>query len=275
MAHQPHFSIIVPALNEAKYLPHLLDDLYSQTFQDFEVIIVDGKSTDQTVTRARAYAKLLPSLKIITSPKRHVCTQRNLGAKHAKANILIFSDADNRLPPYFLQGIKYRWEALKVDLLSPFITPDDNSTQNKTITSAINLFLDLQMNIKPHFLLEACFIVSKKCFVEIEGFNENINYGEGTVFMDKFISNNFQAKIIKDPAYTYSLRRIKKYGTAKIINNVVGLQLMDLFGLNQEKIKLDKLYPMLGGSVYNSKYNIKKNKVSKFLKNIAKILQDF
>ena len=46
------FSIIIPALNEAKYLPHLLDDLSDQTFQDFEVIIVDGNSNDQTVAKA-------------------------------------------------------------------------------------------------------------------------------------------------------------------------------------------------------------------------------
>lgn len=272
---KPFFSIIIPTLNEAKYLPLLLEDLSNQTYQNFEVIIVDGKSDDQTIAKAKSFRSKLPALKIATSSKRHVCIQRNLGTKQATADIFIFSDADNRFPPYFLQGIKYRWELLGVDLLSPFITPDEDTPQNKSITNAINIFLDLQMNIKPHFLLEACFVVSKKCFLQVGGFNEEVNYGEGTIFMDKIIWNNFQAKIIKDPTYTYSLRRIKKYGTAKTINNVFKLQLMDLFGLDQEKIKLAKLYPMLGGNIYTSKYNIKKNKISKFIKNITKILKDF
>jgi len=55
---KPFFSIIIPALNEEKYLPHLLDDLTKQTFRDFEVILVDGNSSDATVAKAN----LLPNL---------------------------------------------------------------------------------------------------------------------------------------------------------------------------------------------------------------------
>ena len=272
---KPFFSIIIPALNEEKYLPHLLEDLANQTFTDFEVIVVDGNSDDQTVTKAKAFKAKLPSLTILTSPKRHVCVQRNLGAKSAKADILIFSDADNRFPPYFLQGIKYRCELEKVDILSPLIAPDINTPQNKMIASAINLFLDLQMSVNPHFLLEACVVIRKECFNTLKGFDESTNYGEGTVFMDRAMKYGYLATIIKDPTYTYSFRRLKKFGTAKTINNVIKLQLIDLFALDQEKTKLSNLYPMLGGNAYHHEYKIQKNKISKFLKNIAKILKDF
>ncbi|MFH1244651.1 MAG: glycosyltransferase, partial [bacterium] len=52
---KPFFSLIIPALNEAKYLPLLLDDLSKQTFLDFEVIVVDGNSDDQTVAKAKSF----------------------------------------------------------------------------------------------------------------------------------------------------------------------------------------------------------------------------
>lgn len=272
---KPFFSIIIPALNEEKYLPHLLMDLTQQSFQDFEVILVDGHSDDQTITKAGLFSKKLPSLKIINSPKRHVCVQRNLGAQVARANILIFSDADNRLPPYFLQGIKYRWESENVDILSPFITPDIQTPQNNTISTALNLFLDLQMSIKPRFLLESCIIVNKDCFKTIHGFDETISYSEGTIFLETAIVHNFRAKIIKDPTYSFSFRRLKKFGTAKVISGAVGIQLMDLLGIEQKQINLSKLYPMLGGNSYSTNYKIQKNKISKFLKNIAKILKEF
>ena len=48
---EPFFSIIIPTLNEEKYLPLLLSDLEHQLFTDFEVIVVDGKSADKTVTK--------------------------------------------------------------------------------------------------------------------------------------------------------------------------------------------------------------------------------
>src|SRR3989338_5592431 len=46
---KPYFSVIIPTLNEEKYLPKLLKDLVSQTYRDFEVVLVDGNSDDKTV----------------------------------------------------------------------------------------------------------------------------------------------------------------------------------------------------------------------------------
>jgi hypothetical protein len=273
---KPFFSLIIPALNESRYLPHLLADLSRQTYRDFEVIVVDGHSSDQTVAKAETFKSKLPKLTILTSPKRHVCTQRNLGAKVALANIFIFSDADNRFPPYFLQGLKYRWESEGVEILSPFITPDIMNPQNKMVATSLNLYIDLQTTIKPKFLLESCVVVSKKCFDAVGGFDASIDYSEGVVFLEKATKLDFKIKVIKDPTYSFSFRRNKKYGTAKVVTNAIGIQLMDLLGFDQNHIKLSKLYPMLGGSVYNNQtYKIKKNKVKKFLNNIQKLLKDF
>ena len=60
MTKKPFFSIIIPALNEEKYLPLLLSDLAKQTMRDFEVVVVDGKSEVKTVVTAKSFAKSLP-----------------------------------------------------------------------------------------------------------------------------------------------------------------------------------------------------------------------
>ena len=117
MAQEPFFSIIIPALNEEKYLPRLLADLSQQTIKDFEVIIVDGQSTDQTVSRCQTYKDKLPSLEILTSPVRNVSVQRNQGGFAASGQYLVFNDADNRLPEYFLEGLRYQLRVKPVDLL--------------------------------------------------------------------------------------------------------------------------------------------------------------
>ena len=77
----PFFSIVIPALNEEHYLPRLLLDLSKQTFQDFEVILVDAKSDDDTIGMAKQFEKKFGTLTILNSDKRNVAHQRNLGSQ--------------------------------------------------------------------------------------------------------------------------------------------------------------------------------------------------
>lgn len=268
---KPFFSIIIPALNEEKYLPHLLQDLSLQSFQDFEVIVVDGKSNDQTVKKAREFSDKLPSLTIVTSDKRHVCTQRNLGAKSAKADILVFSDADNRLPPYFLLGLKYRWETENADVLSCWLTPDVQSGKNDAIATAINAFLELQNNLKPTFLLEAFFSIKKSCFINIGGFDETINYAEGKSLIQRCDSLGYKSTVVRDPTYTFSFRRFRKYGVLSIAGRMAQMELSEIIGPEFHAKQARKLYPMLGGTIFTKSKKAK----NKFLKNIAKLLKDF
>lgn len=267
----PFFSIIIPALNEEKYLPKLLGDLSEQTYQDFEVIVVDGGSIDKTVSLANSFAYKLPKLTVLNSPRAHVCTQRNLGASHASAEVLIFSDADNRLPPYFLQGAKYRWESENVELLSFWIKPDIASRGNDTITSAINLFMEIQINVKPTYLLEGLIAIDRNVFSKIGGFNESVDYAEGKSLIQQAVRSGFHISSIRDPQYIFSLRRFRKYGVLSIASRVAKLELSNLLGPDQHAKQAQKLYPMLGGSYFNKPRRVK----NKFIKNIQKLIKDF
>jgi glycosyltransferase involved in cell wall biosynthesis len=271
---KPFFSIIIPALNEAKYLPKLLKDLSLQSYHDFEVIIVDGQSEDQTVSKARLFMAKLPNLNIFTSTKRHVCTQRNLGAKHAKADWLIFMDADNRLPTYFLQGIKYRLESQICDIANTWILPEKNQPQYKVISSAINLYYETEMNFSnAPSGLESMIIVKKNIFMQIGGFDPNINLAEGRYLVQSIIKSGGVSVIFKDPQYTYSLRRLKRFGTLRTISAVAQSEILALLNLSlPQKGLTQKLYPMLGGKVYDQKYQINKKRIPKFIHNIQKQL---
>ncbi len=271
---KPFFSVIIPTLNEAKYLPRLLEDLSSQSYQDFEVIVVDGNSSDQTVAKAKTFANKLPFLKIPTSPKRHVCTQRNLGAKHAKADWLIFMDADNRLPNYFIQGIKYRLETQDCDIAYTWITPEKNTPQYKIITSAINLYYDTEMTFSNSPAgIESMIIVKSNVFAQVGGFDPKINLGEGRHLAQSIEKIGGISIIFKDPQYTYSLRRLKRFGTLRTISAVAQSEILALMNISlPQKGLTQKLYPMLGGKVYDQKYHINKKRIPKFIKNIQKLL---
>lgn len=268
---KPHFSIIIPCLNEEKYLPHLLTDLASQTFRDFEVIVVDSHSDDQTVERAKSFKSALPSLQIINSPKRHVCTQRNLGARSALGEVIIFSDADNRFPPYFLQGLKYRWESSSADIMVCWLKPDVSNPQNDAIALALNTFLEIQNNLKPTYLLEAMFAIQKKSFEKIGGFDENIDYAEGKSVIQKANKAGLVIKVVKDPTYFFSFRRFRKYGVLNVAGRVAKMELSELLGAEFHSSQAKKLYPMIGGTLFKKPKRVK----NKFLKNITKLLKEF
>jgi glycosyltransferase involved in cell wall biosynthesis len=267
----PFFSIIIPALNEAKYLPNLLTDLAQQTYQDFEVIIVDGDSDDATVAKAKTFKSKLPSLTILTSPKRHVCTQRNLGAKAAKADVLIFCDADNRLPSYFLQGIKYRWESDPTDLATTWVMPDKNKPLDDTIAKALNYAMELAKKSSSSFFAESMTICRRTSFKHIQGFNELINYGESRQISQDILKAGYQFKIYRDPTYTYSFRRIRKYGALILAAKMAQHQLSTLLDIPLSPRQLREFYPMKGGTFFDKPYHRKQ----RFIKNIAKILKDF
>ena len=127
----PLFSIIIPTLNESKYLPHLLTDLSKQTFTQFETIIIDGQSTDNTIKTAQSFSSLHPHIEI--SKTAHVSIQRNLGATNAKSPWLVFIDADTRLPDYFFEGVAYRINQQHPDLFTCWITPDSPKKQDKIL----------------------------------------------------------------------------------------------------------------------------------------------
>ena len=99
------FSIVIPTLNEEKYISGILGSLADQTHKDFEVIVVNSpKTTDETEKVASTFRDKM-DLHILTAPKGGVSFQRNYGAKKAKCEHIIFFDADTLVEPVFLEKI--------------------------------------------------------------------------------------------------------------------------------------------------------------------------
>lgn len=97
-------SIVAPNLNEARFLPVFLNSLNRQTFRNFEVIIVDGGSTDGSLKIIRRYASRM-RIKIIIDHTRNIGYIRNQGARYARGHILFHTSTDTLLPPRLLADI--------------------------------------------------------------------------------------------------------------------------------------------------------------------------
>ena len=90
-------SIIIPCRNEARYIGQILDALGDQDFADFETIIVDGDSDDETVSIVQQFSAQQPlHLKLIHNPQRTIPSSLNLGIKNAGGEIIVRLDAHSR-----------------------------------------------------------------------------------------------------------------------------------------------------------------------------------
>lgn len=86
-------SIIIPAYNEERYIGRLLNSLCSQSFKNFEVIVVDDGSTDNTMRIAESFRNNL-KLKILQQNHKGPGEARNFGAENANGELLVLLDAD-------------------------------------------------------------------------------------------------------------------------------------------------------------------------------------
>ncbi|MBD5213528.1 MAG: glycosyltransferase family 2 protein [Bacteroidales bacterium] len=102
MAQHPHISIILPVYNGEQYLSESIESVLSQTYDDFEFIIVNDGSTDHTQQIISAYSQRDQRVKIILQENSGVSAARNAGIDSAKGEYLTFIDADDTIARDFL-----------------------------------------------------------------------------------------------------------------------------------------------------------------------------
>jgi len=94
------FSIVIPLYNKEKYISRTIESALAQTFQDFEVIVVNDGSTDKSVERVQLFDDT--RIRLINQSNSGVSAARNMGIKNAKYELIAFLDADDLWDKDFL-----------------------------------------------------------------------------------------------------------------------------------------------------------------------------
>jgi len=96
------FSIIIPAYNCEKTLHRTLESVASQTYTDWEAIVVNDGSKDGTLKVAESFSKQDKRIRVIDKKNAGVSSARNVGLASARGEFICFLDADDALPPMAL-----------------------------------------------------------------------------------------------------------------------------------------------------------------------------
>lgn len=208
-------SIIIPTLNEEKHIRRLLKTLRRQTYKDFEMIIIDGNSKDNTRKIIRKFAKLHPRVKLIVEKKKSVGRARNLGANQAKGKYLLFLDADTLLSQHFLGKSIVEFEEKKLDIATADFKPLCKDSSHKIYFSMQNMIVWLSQFIRP--VAQGAFILVKKSlFDKIKGFDEKIKLAEDVNFVERATEFG-KFGVLNTVRVSISSRRLKQEGVLGMV----------------------------------------------------------
>ncbi|MFA5239543.1 MAG: glycosyltransferase [Phycisphaerae bacterium] len=205
-------TIIVPTYNASKYLPSLLVKLKSQTFKDYELMIVDSSSSDDTVDIARAH-----QADVMTIPQSqfdHGGT-RTLAAKKAKGDILVYLTQDalpydeyaieNIIKPFnsdikigaaFGRQVPYPGASVFAEHLRSFNYPDTSYTR----------ILEDRKNygIKTAFLSNSFAAYRKSVLEEIGYFKSGLSFGEDACAGAKILLKGYKIAYVTEAIVLHS-----------------------------------------------------------------------
>jgi len=236
-------SIIIPTLNEGKYLPSLLRSIKRQNFKErYEIIVADAGSTDKTIKIAKSFG-----CKVIKGglPARG----RNEGAKIARGEDILFLDADLNLPENFLKESLKEFKARKLDVASFGLRPRGGK---KIVKIGFDLLYNRPIALSQKFLAHGAMaiLVKKNIFEKVGGFDERI-------------------KLAEDHYFTRQAFKIGKFGVIKSTKVYIAMRRFEADGylLTLFKYFLCQLFMLSGKPV---KSNIFKYKFNHYLPSEAK-----
>lgn len=215
----PRFSVIIPTLNEEKFLPDLLSSLTTQTRQPREVIVVDGMSNDRTVSVAASFKTKLP-LRVIVCDRANLPMQRNRAAARARGNWLLFVDADSILLPYCLERLSAFLRRERVSLCTSWCSPDSDAPTDAILALLGNIAIEGSKLVKrPFYSPGPMTAVSRAAWAAVGGYDETCTFGEDIDFSRRIAERGFACAVVHETLYVWSLRRFRQQGKIRVLQD--------------------------------------------------------
>lgn len=198
-------SVVVPVLNEEKWLPRLLQSLAAQSVGVAEVIVVDAGSTDGTARIAREWGATfvegggLPGV------------SRNLGAERARGEWLLFLDADVRLPPAAVEEALSQAGSRPFDAASTAFVPDGDDRLVRLQHRLSSEYFWLSSRLGWPHSIGAFLLVRRTLHRAVGGFDPGITVAEDQDYVVR-LSGAGRYRFLRSPVVEIAQRRFDARG---------------------------------------------------------------
>lgn len=199
----PKVSIVLPCYNGAALLGEAINSCLNQTFKDWELIIINDCSTDNTLEVATSYAEKDKRIKVFTNEKNSkLPASLNNGFRRAVGEYWTWTSDDNLLHPTMLEEmVNYLDEHDEVG----FVVADYNIIDlSGNVVSVVNIPNDIQICLQLNNYVGASFMYRKKYAIQVGDYNEDLFLVED---YDYWIRLNNVCKLNRLPKCLYSYRK--------------------------------------------------------------------
>ena len=208
----PLISIIVPVYNASEFLEKCLMSISSQSFSDFELILVDDGSTDNSSEICRSYSIKDPRCRFFSKENGGVSSARNFGIREAKGKFITFVDSDDYIQDDYLKRLIANIDD-SIDLtqsgliffdnnsgliISSEVLPEHDMLSRSTPSECFSIATLPLITSPVSKLYRTSIIKDNNIF-----FNEGLSYGEDRDFNLRYIQNIRTAKSISYCGYFY------------------------------------------------------------------------
>ena len=201
----PKVSVIVPVYKVEKYLPECIESILAQTFTDFELILVDDGSPDNSGKICDDYAARDSRIRVFHKENGGVSSARNLGLDNARGEWIAFVDSDDWIDTNMLQKM-IAVAMLGTDLvISGYHTVKKTKRYTREGLSVLSgnstrFFASLFVN---GFINSPCFKLFRNKVISSKRirFYDNIGIGEDTIFVTCYFKHIRRIVALKDALY--------------------------------------------------------------------------
>ncbi|PSO91469.1 MAG: glycosyl transferase family A [Cyanobacteria bacterium QS_3_48_167] len=200
----PKVSVIIPAYKAITYLPETMEDVLSQTFDNFEVIVVNDGSTDETEQWVSQIAD--SRVKLISQENRGLAGARNTGINHARGKFIAFLDADDLWDPTKLEKqVRILEENSEVGLVYTWVAYIDEQGKSTGRVFKNQAEGDVWKELIEHNIVEcgSVAMVRRYCFETCGVFDRNLGSFVEDWDMWLRIASRYAFKVIKEPLVYY------------------------------------------------------------------------
>jgi len=231
------FSIVVPVYNVEQYLRECLDSIKSQTYGDFECLMVDDGSTDKSKSILQEFLLEDSRFKLISQTNQGVSAARNTGIRYAKGQYICFVDADDIIATTYLEDLYIAMGSNSESSMCGFLTFDQKKGTTYTVLPASDSIESLEENLyefydttKPkwhHYLWNRMFSLD---LIKNNGlqFRKDIYYKEDGLFVVQYLCHsNGLVGCTKNVDYFYradsggAISRIIRGFDKKMVSNLI------------------------------------------------------
>lgn len=241
------FSVVIPLYNKEKYIARTIRSVLEQTVQDFEIIVVDDGSTDNSVDEVKKFDD--DRIRIVHQENAGVSAARNLGIEEAQYGLVAFLDADDEwLPNHLEEIVRLKDEFPQCDVFATNYKIIDPKGNERLPVNTSKLNLSGEMDILSDYFSAAiktapplCTItitVNKESLQNVGGFPVGVSLGEDLLTWAK-LACRYKIAYSKKITAIYNFRSIEELSgpprRAPDSNDVVGNKLSLLLTSCQNK----------------------------------------